>query len=314
MSKRSRKDSQVPAEVAAAVVDEASQRDVAAAEPQTQNSAVAPAAPVREAIEAAPAKASPEPGVDAPTAPTAAQTAPIEAAEAAAPIAVKAPDAAVPSAPATNAVEPGSQDIWIQLDAIDDSTRFQLCPEGEVDGLATSIVRDGQLFAIDVRPASGDRFEIICGFRRVAALRLLMRRKVLARVHRDLGDADALAMALAALVDTRRVDTRTLELVRDRLDAERRLTPMLAEILTRAITPEALELSPETVDGEQPVSDPCALVQRVLDQLAGLNQDLSQLASCWDALPREVRDAVLQQLVYPSDMARYLKKQPGGLF
>ena len=309
MSKKSRKDSQAPAEVEAAGVEKASQRD-AAAEARTQ-SAVEPAAPAREAIEEAVAEASPEPGVEAPADQTAAKAAPVETAPQ---NAVKADSAANNPAPTTNAAEAGNQDIWLPIDALDDSTRFQLCPEGEVDGLATSIVRDGQLFAIDVRPLSGDRFEIVCGFRRVAALRLLMRRKVLARVHRDLGDADALAMALAALVDTRRVDTKTLELVRDRLDAERRLTPMLSEILTRAITPEALELSPETVDGDQPVSDPCALVQRVLDQLAVLNPDLNQLASCWDALPREVRDAVLQQLVYPSDMARYLKKQPGGLF
>lgn len=205
-------------------------------------------------------------------------------------------------------------DAWIELDALDSSARFQLCPEGEVDALATSIVRDGQLFAIDVRPTSSGRFEIVCGFRRVAALRLLMRRKVLAHIHPDLGDADALALALAAIVDARRVDTQMLEALRDRLDAEQRLTPMLAEILTRAITPEALELSPETVDGALPSPDPCALVQRILDRLALLNQELSQLAGCWEALPKEVRDAVLQQLVYPSQMARYLKKQPGGLF
>lgn len=205
-------------------------------------------------------------------------------------------------------------DVWLELDALDDSTRFQLCPEGEVDALATSIVRDGQLFAIDVRPSASGRFEIVCGFRRVAALRLLMRRRVLARVHPDLDDADALSLALAALVEARRVDTRMLEVLRDRLDAEQRLTPMIAEILTRAITPEALELSPETIDGAPPSLDPCALVQRVLDRIAALNPDLSELAGCWDALPKEVRDAVLDQLAYPSQMARYLKKLPGGLF
>lgn len=236
-----------------------------------------------------------------------------------------APEDVLPMPTSAAAREPGPlaegapahapADVWLDLDALDSSARFQLCPEGEVDALATSIVRDGQLFAIDVRPAAGERFEIICGFRRAAALRLLMRRRVLARVHQGLSDADALALALAALVETRRVDTQMLEAVRDRLDAEQRLTPMAAEILTRAITPEALELSPETVDGAAPAPlDPCALVQRLLDRLAELNQDLSQLAQCWEALPREVRDAVLQQLVYPSEMARYLKKQPGGLF
>jgi hypothetical protein len=212
-----------------------------------------------------------------------------------------------------------SSDVWIDLEALDASTRFQLCPEGSVDALATSLVRQGQLFAIDVRPSpeAEGRFEIVCGFRRVAALRLLMRRRVLARVHRDLSDEDALSRSLLSIVEARRVDRPLLESLRDRLDAQQRLTPALAEILTHAISPEVLDLPPETVDGAEvlpPIVDPCVLVQRILDRLAPLNQDLSQLAQCWDALPREVREAVLQQLVYPSDMARYLKRLPLGLF
>lgn len=209
----------------------------------------------------------------------------------------------------------GSVERWIDLELLDGSLRFQLCPEGSVDTLATSLVREGQLFAINVRPSSEGRFEIICGFRRVAALRLLMRPKVLARVHVGLSDADALSLALAALVESRCADRQMLEALRDRLTSESRLTPMIAEILTHAISPEEIELSPETIDGAPPSAvDPCALVQRLLERLAPLNQDLSQLAQCWDALPREVRETLLQQLIYPSDMARYLKRLPMGLF
>ena len=89
---------------------------------------------------------------------------------------------------------------------------------------------------------------------------------------------------------------------------------MTDEILTRAISPEALELSPETIDCAQPEPDPCALVDRVLSQLGSVNQDLSQLARCWDAIPREVREVILQQLGYSADMARYFRRLPGGLF
>ena len=225
---------------------------------------------------------------------------------------------AAEDAPAALQISPSDQPapVWILLSQLSSSTRFRLRQEGDVETLATSIVRDGQLFPIDVRVSSGDasRFEVICGFRRTAALRLLMRRRVLAVVHEDLSDADALALALESLLESKSADKAALEELRARLRTEGRLTPQTDELLTRAISPEELELSPETIDCAQPAPDPCALVDRLLSQLGSVNQDLSQLARCWDAIPREVREVILQQLSYSSEMARYFRRLPGGLF
>src|SRR5687767_3470540 len=72
---------------------------------------------------------------------------------------------------------------WISLDRIDEDDAFRICSEGELSPLATDIARLGQLFPIELRLRRPDRFQIICGFRRVAALRFLKRDKVLARLH-----------------------------------------------------------------------------------------------------------------------------------
>ena len=101
----------------------------------------------------------------------------------------------------------------IPLERVDSDDAFLMRNQSEledVSALATDIARLGQLFPIDVRFRAPDRFQIITGFRRVAALRFLQRERVLARLHADLSDADALLMALASAIHARSVSTDDL--------------------------------------------------------------------------------------------------------
>ena len=73
---------------------------------------------------------------------------------------------------------------------------------GDVSELAVAIGRLGQLTPVELRPlprpdGEGKRFQVVSGFRRVEALRLLQRDRVLARVHAGLPDEDAWALALS---------------------------------------------------------------------------------------------------------------------
>lgn len=65
-----------------------------------------------------------------------------------------------------------------------------------VDDLVTSIQRHGQRDPVAVRPL-GKKFQLIYGFRRVAALKQLGHKWVQAHVMYDLSDADARRMSLA---------------------------------------------------------------------------------------------------------------------
>src|SRR5579883_1714062 len=97
-----------------------------------------------------------------------------------------------PESPAAAAEEPARKHhvapALIALDRIDTDEVFQLRPVGDTSLLATDLARLGQLFPVDVRLKPPDRFQVICGFRRIAALKFLQREKVLARLHTDLSD------------------------------------------------------------------------------------------------------------------------------
>ena len=109
-----------------------------------------------------------------------------------------------PAAPAhaTGAVE------FVSIDDISEDATFRLREPREVSDLAASLGRLGQLVPVELRPVpaaapapAGARASIedavVAGFRRLAALRLLQRDRVLARIHRELPDEDAWALALS---------------------------------------------------------------------------------------------------------------------
>jgi hypothetical protein len=74
----------------------------------------------------------------------------------------------------------------------------------------------------------------VAGFRRLAALRLLARERVLARVHAALDDEDAWAIALAQALLGEPLQARELEVLRDRLAAAR-IAPWAEELIDEAL-------------------------------------------------------------------------------
>jgi ParB-like chromosome segregation protein Spo0J len=191
----------------------------------------------------------------------------------------------------------------IPLERIDEDTTFQIRPMGELSALATDLARLGQLFPVDVRFKPPDRFQIISGFRRVAALRFLKRDRVLARLHTDLSDEDALLMALASAIHDAPVKREHLEAKRGQLEAEGRLTPIARDMLDKALA-EDDSLAPETVDEEVDADE---LAAEATQRLVDINQDLALLADVFADLDETRKQELLTQLRYSSDLVAWLE-------
>ena len=116
----------------------------------------------------------------------------------------------------------GAVDFGPLADGAADAT-FRLREEGDVADLAASIGRLGQLVPIELRPLPGrspedpPRWQVLSGFRRLAALRLLARERVLARVHASLDDDDAWGIALAQALLAAPLGMAELEALRARI-------------------------------------------------------------------------------------------------
>lgn len=231
----------------------------------------------------------------------------------AAPTEVAPPQAAPSPGPDSIEVEPHevprhfSAPALLALDRLDDDQRFLIRPGAElhdVTALATDIARLGQLFPIDVRLVPPDRIQVITGFRRVAALRFLQRDKVLARLHTELSDADAMLMAIASAIHSRSVGAEALEAVQERLEATRTMTPAARDMLAKALASD--ELAPENVEEEVDADE---LAADVTMRLSQCNQDLSLLADVFDQLDDEKREALLTQLRYSIDLVAFLESR-----
>jgi len=165
-----------------------------------------------------------------------------------------------PAAPAhaTGAVE------FVSIDDISEDATFRLREPREVSDLAASIGRLGQLVPVELRPLPaaapapagarasiedavvagipGARWQVVAGFRRLAALRLLQRDRVLARIHRELPDEDAWALALSKPLLGEPFLAADLEALRARLP-ETGAAPWAEDLLEDALarTPVAPE-------------------------------------------------------------------------
>ena len=90
--------------------------------------------------------------------------------------------------------EAREREVMLPLSAIDEADEtFCFRMNVYVNDLVTSIEKHGQDFPVVVRPR-GDGYQLVCGFRRVAALRRLRREEVRA-VVRELGDEEAYRLA-----------------------------------------------------------------------------------------------------------------------
>lgn len=195
----------------------------------------------------------------------------------------------------------------IALEKIDDDDTFRIAPEGDISQLATDLARLGQLFPIDIRLRPPDRFQVICGFRRIAALRFLQRDRVLARLHTELDDEDAVLMALVSAIHARPVEPSDLERIKARFEEEGRLTPSIRSMIEKALSP-ADSLAPETV-GEEEEIEADELANDVTFRLGEINQDLSLLADAFDSLEDAKKDVLLEQLRYSSELVAFLESK-----
>ena len=148
-----------------------------------------------------------------------------------------------PPAHATGVVE------FVALSALEDDATFRLREEGDVSALAASLGRLGQLVPIELRPLpsseGGARYQVVSGFRRLAALRLLRRERALARVHESFSDEDAWALALSQALLTEPLDRAAVEELRARVvpsDVAPWAVDLFDEALVRApVEPELRE-------------------------------------------------------------------------
>ncbi len=227
------------------------------------------------------------------------------------PLAADASEEDTQEVPAGQWVEPEPRPIkkhhvapaLIALDRVDDDATFRVRPEGDFSLLATDLARLGQLFPVDLRLKPPDRFQIITGFRRVAALRFLHREKVLARLHTDLSDDDALLMALGDAIHAQPATRDDLLALRERLDEEGRLTAAARDMLEKAVS-QGDELAPENVEEEVDADE---LAEQIILRQAELNQDLALIADVFASLSDERKAELVKQLRYTSDLVDYLE-------
>ncbi len=191
----------------------------------------------------------------------------------------------------------------IPLDRVDEAPLFQVRPLGDMSLLATDLARLGQLFPIDVRAKGPDRYQVICGYRRVAALKFLQRDQVLARVHPNLSDDDAVLMALASAIHGAPASREELARFKSALEREGRLSSPAAHMLDKALAPDS-GLAPESVEEEVEADE---LAADAAVRLAEINQDLALLAEVFASLDPDRKEELLRQLRYSAELVAYLE-------
>jgi ParB family chromosome partitioning protein len=241
---------------------------------------------------------------------------------------------------------------FVPLAAISAAADFRLRPEGDVTALAGSIARLGQLSPVELRPvpggatAGGARYQVVAGFRRLAAVRLLARGRVLARVHARLDDEDAWALSLTAALLGEPLGPEALGALRDRL-AALATAPWAAELVEEAlvrapVAPElrerflaflqgapegappgpvaddatqdaageaAAEAEPEPEAGAEPAPEEVTaeqLAETLATGLWSVSQDLDLAVDAWRDLPETGRRQILDQLRYLAELHAYL--------
>lgn len=224
---------------------------------------------------------------------------------------------------ATGAVE------FVELSLISDDATFRLRDEGDVAPLAASLGRLGQLVPVELRPlpggGDGPRFQVLAGFRRIAAARLLARERVLARVHAALGDEDAWAVALGDALLGEPLLSSELEALRPRLaatGAARWAEELLPAALARApVEPKLRERFRAFLEraeaerrageeaGETVEVTPEELAEDLARRMFAVNEDLAVAFDAWAELPQEGRRMIVEQARYLAGLLPLLEER-----
>lgn len=221
---------------------------------------------------------------------------------------------------------------YVPLDSIAEDVTFRLREEGDVSALAASLGRVGQLVPVELRPlpgasTDGPRWQLVAGFRRVEALRCLLREQVLARVHPRLDDDDAWGIALCEALLSEPLDGVALEALRGRLAASR-VAPWAAELVDEAlvrapVAPDQREAFLAFLRGEPPPGraageedeeggetveiTPEELAEELSTRMYEVSADLALASEAWEHLPREGRRAIVEQARYVAALLPHLK-------
>jgi ParB-like chromosome segregation protein Spo0J len=228
---------------------------------------------------------------------------------------------------------------FVPLEDVSDDASFRLREPRDVGDLAASIARLGQLAPVELRPLPavrppaaartsiedavvagipGPRWQVVAGFRRMEALRLLQRDRVLARIHRELSDEDAWALALAKPLLAEPWLADDLEALRrrlpgtgaagwaeDLLEDARARTPVAPEDRERFLAFLRGEAPPPPAEGAEPETlevTPDELALHLAVRLFELNQELAAAWEAWRELPAEGRRHVVEQARYLAEL------------
>jgi ParB family transcriptional regulator, chromosome partitioning protein len=195
---------------------------------------------------------------------------------------------------------------WISLADVVETEEFRFRSPEAVASLAESIVRHGQREPVDLRPVEGG-YQLLGGHRRLEAVRMLRRDRILGHVHDGLGDDDALLLALADDLDRRAFSAAERQAIRSRLESGGAIPPKVAALLDRAdaqAPPEA-EGPGADVDGDEEV-DLDVLALTVRDRLADACNDLALLHEMWADLDEGRREDLVACVAYLKDMYPFL--------
>jgi ParB-like chromosome segregation protein Spo0J len=227
---------------------------------------------------------------------------------------------------ATGAVE------FVALEDVSGDATFRLRDEGDVGPLAASLGRLGQLVPIELRPLPGaepgaPRWQVVAGFRRVAAARLLGRERVLARVHATLEDDDAWSLALAQALVAEPLLASELAALGDRLEQEK-IAPWADEVVGEAVArapvdPKLRERFREFLERAAKEAEPAeaagaaASVEVTPEELAEdlakrmfeVNEDLALAWTSWAELPPEGRRMIVAQARYVAELLELIDRE-----
>jgi hypothetical protein len=199
----------------------------------------------------------------------------------------------------------------VLLTSLDTSDRTFALGDDDLTLIEESLAHDGQLDPVIAR-RQGERWQVIDGFRRLAAAERLGWQRVKVRLFDELSDEDAARMttrhavtalpqpdALEALAT--RLPEGAAEVVRESAHRFERRSDVSMEEAAAAPAAETEANEEEEVTLED-------LAQRVVAQLSGISQDLALLQENWADITAEQRTQLRDLVRYTAELLPYLEE------